>query len=130
MTVKNFEDLKIWQEARNLTKQVYSITTQDVIKRDYQLVDQMRRAAISVMANIAEGFERGGNKEFIQFLYIAKGSCGELRSHMTAAWDQGYTTKQQFDDLRTNAAGLSTMINNLIKYLKQTPIKGIKHRLD
>lgn len=128
MTVKKFEDLKIWQEARSLTRRIYEVTAKESFRRDYALSDQMRRAAVSVMANIAEGFERCNNKEFIQYLFIAKSSCGELRSHLYVAIDQHYISEKEHLDLSTSAAGLTTMIYNLIEYLKKTPIKGAKHK--
>ena len=78
MAVKYFEDLDVWKEARRLTKEIYAATPDAKFSKDFGLRDQIRRAAVSVMSNIAEGFERGGNQEFIQFLYIAKGSCGEV----------------------------------------------------
>ncbi len=128
MTVKRFEDLVIWQEARKLTKNIYEITSKETFRRDFSLSDQMRRAAVSVMANIAEGFERCNNKEFIQYLFIAKSSCGELRSHLYVAIDQRYIYDKEHLELSTQAAGISTMISNLIDYLKKTPIKGMKHK--
>lgn len=76
----SFEDLKVWQKARELANLIYSVTRQETCSRDFGLVDQIRRAAVSVISNIAEGFERGSYTEFIQFLYIAKGSCGEVRA--------------------------------------------------
>jgi len=85
MTIKYFEDLEVWREARHLTRQVYQITQDATFSRDFGLRDQIRRAAVSVMSNIAEGFERGGNREFIQFLYVARGSCGEVRSQLYGA---------------------------------------------
>ncbi len=111
-----------------MTKRIYEVTSADTFRRDFSLSDQMRRAAVSVMANIAEGFERCNNKEFIQFLYIAKSSCGELRSHLYVAVDQRYISDSEHRDISTQAAGLSTMIYNLIEYLKKTPIKGAKHK--
>jgi len=128
MTVKRFEDLVIWQEARKLTKNIYEITSKETFRQDFSLSDQMRRAAVSVMANIAEGFERCNNKEFIQYLFIAKSSCGELRSHLYVAIDQRYVSDKEHLELSTQAAGISTMISNLIDYLKKTPIKGMKHK--
>lgn len=128
MTVKKFEDLKIWQEARDLARNIYEVTGREAFRRDYALSDQMRRAAVSVMANIAEGFERCNNKEFIRYLFIAKSSCGELRSHLYVAVDQRYFTEREHLELSTKAAGISTMINNLIDYLKKTSIKGMKHK--
>jgi four helix bundle protein len=84
MQIKTFEDLEIWKEARCLTQDIYNISKAPKFSRDFALRDQMQRAAVSIMSNIAEGFERGGNQEFVQFLYIAKGSCGELRSQLYA----------------------------------------------
>jgi four helix bundle protein len=128
MTIKNFEDLKIWQVAKQLTKQVYSAANLQKYNRDYSLVDQTRRASVSIMANIAEGFERENNKEFIQYLFIAKGSCGELRSHLWIAQELMLLTEVEGKTLREEAAGLSIMIAKLIMYLKTSPIKGAKHK--
>ncbi len=89
MTVKYFEDLEIWKLAREVTNRVYSLTRKDAFSKDFGLVDQIRRASVSVMSNIAEGFERGGNQEFIQFLFIAKASYGEARCQLHIAYDQG-----------------------------------------
>lgn len=89
MPIKDFEEMEIWKMARELTKQVYEISKLGSFSKDYVLRDQIRRSAVSVMSSIAEGFERGGNQEFIQFLSIAKGSCGEARSQMYVAVDQG-----------------------------------------
>ena len=82
MAIQNFEDLEIWKEARGLTQAIYRLTRDSRFSKDFGLRDQIQRAAISIMSNIAEGFERGGNQEFIQFLYVAKGSCGEVRSQL------------------------------------------------
>ena len=128
MTIKNFEDLKIWQTAKQLTKQVYSAANLQKYNRDYSLVDQTRRASVSIMANIAEGFERENNKEFIQYLYIAKGSCGELRSHLWIAQELTFLTEGEGKTLREEASGISIMIAKLITYLKTSPIKGAKHK--
>jgi len=128
MTIKYFEDLEVWKEARHLTRQVYRITQDAVFSRDFGLRDQIRRAAVSVMSNIAEGFERGGNQEFLQFLYIAKGSCGEVRSQLYIGLDQGYTQPSEFNELMTSAKRLSVMISNFIDYLRRSPIKGQKFK--
>jgi four helix bundle protein len=88
MAIQNFEDLEIWKEARCLTREIYKLSKALNFSKDYSLRDQMRRAAVSMMSNIAEGFERGGNQEFVQFLYVAKASCGELRSQIYVAVDQ------------------------------------------
>ena len=79
MPVKYFEELEVWKEARQLTREVYRLTSDSKFSKDFGLSNQIQRAAVSIMSNIAEGFERGGNPEFIQFLYVAKGSCGETR---------------------------------------------------
>jgi four helix bundle protein len=94
MQIKNFEELEIWQIARRLTQEVYTLAQTSKLSRDYGLRDQMQRAAVSTMSNIAEGFERGGNQEFGQFLYVAKASCGELRSQLYVALDQKYINPQ------------------------------------
>jgi four helix bundle protein len=98
MTIKYFEDLEVWKEARRLTREIYRLTQDGKFSRDFGLREQIRRAAVSVMSNIAEGFERGGNQEFIQFLYVAKGSCGEVRSQLYVALDQAYVGQPEFDE--------------------------------
>jgi len=98
-TIERFEDIKAWQEARALTKQIYLLTNSGDIARDFGLRDQLRRSAVSILSNIAEGFERGGDKEFIQFLYIAKGSCGEMRAQLCVAHDVGYLPEQDWQQL-------------------------------
>lgn len=90
MSLKDFEELEIWKMARDLTNQVYSLSSDGKFSKDFVLRDQIRRSAVSIMSNIAEGFERGGNPEFVQFLSIAKGSCGEARCQVYIAMDQEY----------------------------------------
>src|ERR1044071_3180213 len=107
MPVKYFEDLEIWKDARLLTKAVYRLTQDVKFAKDYALRDQIRRAAVSVMSNIAEGFERGGNQEFIQFLYVAKASCGEVRSQVYVALDQSYVASAEVDELTNSFKRLS-----------------------
>ncbi len=99
MGVERFEELIAWQKARELTNQIYRATRQQSFMRDYGLSNQMQRAAVSTMANIAEGFERMNPGEFHQFLVIAKASCGELRSHLYVALDNTYLTRPEFDSL-------------------------------
>src|SRR5512147_2126489 len=94
MEVRNFEDLEIWKDARLLTKAIYKMTKDTGFAKDFALRDQIRRASMSVMSNIAEGFERGGNQEFIQFLYVAKASCGEVRSQLYVALDQAMSRRK------------------------------------
>jgi four helix bundle protein len=96
MIAKKFEDLIFWQKARELTELVYSFSKSGTFSKDFELKGQIRRAAVSVMANIAEGFGRGGNKEFIQFLFVSKGSLTEVQSHLYVALDQEYIDKKQF----------------------------------
>ena len=127
-TIERFEDIKAWQEARALTKQIYLFTNTGDIARDFGLRDQLRRSAVSVLSNIAEGFERGGDKEFIQFLYVAKGSCGELRTQLYVAHDVGYLTQQDWSQLNDQCQRISKMLNGLINYLKKSPLRSNKHR--
>ena len=126
MAVKNFEDLNVWKQARQLTQEVYRLTKTETFFKDFGLRDQIRRAAISVMSNIAEGFERGGNQEFVQFLYVAKASCGEVRSQLYVALDQGYATSNDSEKLLLLFRRLSGMISNLITYLRKSDMKGEK----
>ena len=127
MQIKNFEDLEIWKDARLLTKAVYQLTKDVKFAKDFALRDQIRRAAVSVMSNIAEGFERGGNQEFIQFFCVAKASCGEVRSQLYVALDQAYVTPKDCDDASKSFRRLSIMISNLIDYLKGSGMKGSKY---
>jgi four helix bundle protein len=126
MPVKNFEELEIWQEARRLTQAIYQLTKREKFSRDFSLRDQIQRAAVSIMSNIAEGFERGGNQEFIQFLYVAKASCGEVRSQLYVAVDQGYILKADSEESIVAFRRLSGMIGNLISYLRRSGMKGAK----
>ena len=128
MAVKYFEDLEVWKETRRLTKEIYAATQDAKFSKDFGLRDQIRRAAVSVMSNIAEGFERGGNQEFIQFLYIAKGSCGEVRSQLYVALDQGYISRYQFDQMLNSFKRISGMLSSLIDYLKGSRMKGEKFK--
>ena len=93
MRIKKFEDLESWKKARQLTNKIYEATAEGSFTRDFGLKDQIRRASISILSNIAEGFERGGDKEFLQFLAVAKGSCGEVRAQLYIAVDQGYLAR-------------------------------------
>jgi four helix bundle protein len=128
MTIKSFEELEIWQEARLLTKFVFDLTCLDQFSKDYRFRDQIRSSSGSIMDNIAEGFERDGNKEFIQFLSISKGSCGETRSQAYRALDFGYITEIQFDELLIKTKQLSSKIGNFIIYLKKSTLKGTKYK--
>lgn len=126
MKVESFEGLTAWNKARELVNKVYAITKKEKFCKDFVLVSQIRRAEISVMSNIAEGFERGSNTELLQFLYIAKGSCGEVRCQLTIAFDQGYIDKNEFDNTHNLAKRVSGTIGNFINYLKASKMKGSK----
>ena len=128
MTVSNFEDLTIWQLARALSKEIYLITNKSEFQRDIRFLSQIRAAVGSIMDNIAEGFERTGNKEFLNFLYIAKGSCGEVRSQLIRANDVGYLTKEEYEELYTACRKLSASIMNFIKEIKSSDYSGAKYK--
>jgi four helix bundle protein len=123
---KSFEELFIYQRARELTNGVYRLTRQGPFAQDHGLVDQVRRAAVSVMSNIAEGFERGTKTEFVQFLYIAKGSCGEVRAQLQIARDQEYVPAADFDRLHELAHRTSGMISKFIAHLERSSYQGEK----
>jgi four helix bundle protein len=127
MQIKNFEDLEIWQAARHLTQEIYTCSRSHKFSKDFALRDQIQRSAVSVMSNIAEGFERGGNQEFVQFLYIAKGSCGEVRSQLYVALDQDYVDRKLVDSLLITLKRLSVRIKHLIDHLKQSGMHGQKY---
>ena len=127
MQIKSFEDFEIWQEARHLTREIYTLSKAPKFSKDFGLRDQMQRAAVSIMSNIAEGFERGGNQEFVQFLYIAKGSCGEVRSQLYVALDQEYVDQRVADKLLIILKRLSVMIKHLIDHLKRSGMRGPKY---
>lgn len=117
MKILRFEDLDVWQKARELTKSVYRLTRNGAFASDRGLSNQMRRASVSIMANIAEGFSRKGDKEFGQFLFIAKSSAAELQSHAYVALDQGYIDESNFKNLYADLDHTSRMTSNLIKHL-------------
>jgi four helix bundle protein len=124
--ITRFEDIESWKRARVLTKQVYDCTNEQRFAKDFGLKDQIRRASVSTMSNIAEGFERNGNQEFIQFLATAKGSSGEVRSQLYVALDQGYISDSQFRVLYDDAEGISKLIAGFIDYLQKSEMRGSK----
>ena len=126
--IKRFEDLEIFKMAREMCKRIFTITLNQPFNSDYRFVQQIRAASGSIMDNIAEGFERDGSKEFIQFLYIAKGSCGETRSQIIRATDCGYITNNEAKEIYEDLVKLSRSIATLIKSLKNTEHKGLKYR--
>jgi four helix bundle protein len=121
------EDLRIWQCARTISKSIYILTYYDNFEKDYRFVQQIRAAAGSIMDNIAEGFGRSGSKEFIQFLYIARGSCQEVISQLYRAWDVQYISEEEFTETKKQLETTSVMIYNLIETLKQSNNKGPKY---
>jgi len=123
--IERFEDIEAW-ENRGIAKNVYAACRQGGFSRDFGLRDQIQRAAVSIMSNIAEGFERGTNKEFIQFLFIAKGSAGEVRSQLYIALDLGYIKQDTFDSLNSDLLSISKQLSGFITYLQSTPLKGQK----
>jgi four helix bundle protein len=125
-TIKCFEDIEAWQQARELSKEIFKVTMTGTFAKDYGLRDQINRATGSIMDNIAEGFERGGTKEFIQFLAIAKGSAGEVRSQLYRAFDRKHLENSQHVFLLRNVTNISKMINGFITYLRDSNVKGMK----
>jgi four helix bundle protein len=111
--VKHFEDLIAWQKARELANSVYSVTREPMFAKDFALSSQIRRAAISVMSNTAEGFERSTTKEFLRFLHIAKASCAEVRSHLTIARDIGYLKEPEYRRIKMKAVEVSRILAGL-----------------
>lgn len=128
MTIKRFEDLEVWKNARELCKKIKIISDSTTLVKDYSLKDQILRSSGSCMDNIAEGFERDGNKEFINFLYISKGSLGETRSQVHRAFDYGHLTQAQYDELIKDSLNLSAQISNFITYLEKSGIAGRKKK--
>ena len=127
LKAKKFEELTIFQMARNLCKEVYAITNEGKFHKDTRFVQQIRASAGSVMDNIAEGYERDGNREFINFLYIAKGSCGEVRSQIIRASDAGFIDNETATRLYNVCINLSKTIAKFISSLKRSPITGLKN---
>jgi len=118
-TIKRFEDIEAWQKARELVNDIYDLTSKGDFARDYSLRDQIRRAAVSVMLNIAEGFGRKTDKEFARFLVQSHGSAAEVQSVLYIAMDQKYIVRDKFDYLYNKAGEISKMINSLSQYLSK-----------
>lgn len=122
-----FEEIEAWQAARRLTRSIYRITNDHPFRKDVGLCGQLRRASLSVMSNIAEGFERDGNREFHHFLSVAKGSCGEVRSQLYIAMDVGYLSVDQHDELRKQSETVSRLIFGLMRHLRTSGRRGMKY---
>lgn len=127
-TISRFEDIKAWQQARELCKLIHGFTLKPTFSKDYRLVGQIKGSSGSIMDNIAEGFERNGNREFIQFLSISKGSSGETRSQLYRALDNQYISKDEFDKAFQMAEESSKLISGFMEYLNQSEIKGSKFK--
>jgi four helix bundle protein len=127
-TFQKFEEIISWQKAREFNKKMGLLMDNGSFKSNYRLINQIEGSAGSIMDNIAEGFERSGNKEFVQFLYIAKGSCGELRSQLYKAIDRKYISQKQFDEFYASVVEISVLLQKLINYLQQSEIKGTKYK--
>jgi four helix bundle protein len=127
-TFKRFEEIECWKRARELTRRIYEITGEPAFARDFGLKDQIRRASVSVMSNIAEGYDRSGTAEFVHFLSTAKGSAAEVRCQLYVAADQGYIQDNHFTELNALAVEIGSMLAGLMKYLKVSGYKGTKFK--
>jgi four helix bundle protein len=117
--IERFEDIDAWQPARELPKMVYQISRQNQFAKDFRFCSQIQAAAVSVMSNIAEGFESQSTKMFISYLYRAKASAGEVRSQLYVALDQAYVTQPEFESLYAQATKASEQITGFIRYLRR-----------
>jgi four helix bundle protein len=127
-TFSKFEDIECWKRARQLTRCIYEITNQAAFARDFGLKDQIRRASVSVMSNIAEGYDRSGTAEFVHFLATAKGSAAEVKCQLYVAADQGYILEDDFIELSTLATETGSMVAGLMRYLRSSGFKGTKFK--
>jgi four helix bundle protein len=127
-TFQTVEDIDAWNMARELVRNVYKLTGESPFNKDFGLRDQIRKASVSIVSNIAEGFERDGRGEFIQFLAWAKGSAGEVKSQLAIALDLGYITRDSYENGARLATRIGQMIAGLISYLRQSSIAGLKYK--
>jgi four helix bundle protein len=118
-TFNTFEDIEAWKKAHRISLEIYRITNDSLLSRDYSLKDQMRRCSVSITSNIAEGFDREGPKEFARFLGISKGSSAELRSQLILARDLGYIGDKEFTLLNDELVDVNKMLGGLIRYLRK-----------
>jgi four helix bundle protein len=126
--IERFEDIEAWKKARELARRIYELTDRGNLARDFGLKDQLKRSSISIMSNIAEGFEREGDNEFRQFLSIAKGSVGELKAQLYVALDAGLIPAEEFSGLMSMSDETSRLIAGFMRYLKQSTHKGSKFK--
>ncbi len=127
-TFKTFEEIDAWKKARELTKPIYAVSGAGTFAKDFSLRDQIRRASVSIISNIAEGYDRSGTGEFVQFLAIAKGSTAEVKSQLYVALDQNYLDQRIFAELSGLAMETGNMVGGLMKYLRSSGIKGTKYK--
>lgn len=127
-TIKDFEELEVWKLAREICQDINRITHYADLSKNYDLVDQLRRSSGSIMDNIAEGFERGGTREFIHFLSIAKGYNGELRSQIIRAFDQAYLSSEEFQIMNLKIMHEGNQLGHFSVYLKNSGFRGSKFR--
>jgi len=125
-TFRSFEEIEVWQKARALSIRIYNLSLEGTLSRDYKLRDQINASSGSIMDNIAEGFERDGTREFIQFLSIAKGSSGETRSQLYRILDRGHISEEVFDSLLSEILIINRQLSSLMKYLSGSGMKGNK----
>lgn len=118
-TIKSFEELDVWKNGKHFTVSIYAVTNSKTFNSDYSLRDQLRRASVSIISNVAEGFERNGSKEFARFLTMAKGSAGEIRAQLYIAHELKYITTSEFDKLHNEINMISKQLSSLINYLKK-----------
>ena len=126
--IRRFEEIEAWQNARELTRSIYACAKTGNFSRDFGLRDQIYRASVSIMSNIAEGFERGGNAEFRQFLAVAKGSVAEVEAQLYVARDQEYITQPQFETMQALAQSTKRQIAGFMNYLSKTTFRGQKFK--
>ena len=123
-----FEDIESWKKARKITNKIYDLSDKGSFGRDFSLKDQIRSASVSIMSNIAEGFEREGNREFMNFLSIAKGSCAETRSQLYIALDREYLSNTEFEEVNAELLQTGRLIGGLMAYLNRSDFKGSKFK--
>jgi len=127
-TIQKFEDLEVWQKARVFAKQIFELTNSGLFAKDFELKNQINRSCGSIMDNIAEGFERGGKAEFINFLTISKGSCAETRSQLYRGFDRNYLSERELQSYLHQGEEIGRMIGGLVNYLNKSELKGRKFK--
>ena len=127
-SIQRFEEIEACQTGRALTRQIYQLTSKGDFSPDFTLKDHIKRACVSITSNIAEGFERGGNREFVQFLATAKGSASEVKSQLHTALAAGRITRKKFDELDQQAHSVVSLLAGFIKYLQPSELRGRKFK--